>query len=125
MPSNAKHLFVWALYTAGIATLLTPFLGVALAYGWRRGAAAPERQAHDRQIRLFWLAGRAWALAFALIAGALYIDIRGGAPVGADKPTLFYLGLLVGVLAQLWFTLVSLWHLMRTLFGGGPRMQAA
>lgn len=125
MPSNTKHVIVWALYTAGIATLLTPFLGMALAWGWRRRADPAERDAHDRQIRLFRHAGLAWALAFALIAGALYLDISGGARVGADKPTLFYVGLLVGVLAQIWFTLVSLWQLFRTLFGRCAPMQAA
>ncbi len=60
-----------------------------------------------------------------MIGVALFLDIQSGAPAGSDKPLLFYIGLLVAILAQIRFTLVSLWNLFRTLFQRGMPVQAA
>lgn len=125
MSSNPKPMIVWSLYAAGVAAVLTPFIGVVLAYVWRRETTAPATREHDRQVRLFWRAGLGWAVAFAFMGLALFLDIRGGVPAGADKPMLFSLGLLAGVLTQIWFTIMSVWHLFRTLRSGPSPLSPA
>ena len=91
---------IWSLYVAGLAALLTPFIGVGIAYGKRRKADAAARAVYDRQIAVFWRCGLIWLIAFGLMILALITDTR---PVGSGTPLLFSIGVLLGIAGQLWF----------------------
>ncbi|MGP6087173.1 hypothetical protein [Antarctobacter jejuensis] len=121
MRPNTKQSIVWGLYVLGIPTLITPFVGAGLAHHWRKEADARDRMQHDWQLRLFWDTAMAWGVCFVLSGIALFLHVRSGAPVSVGSPTLFTMGMMVAVLAQICFTLVSLWHLVEGVLVAGRR----
>ncbi|WP_425038274.1 hypothetical protein [Primorskyibacter sp. S187A] len=129
MSSNTKPVLVWALYSAGIAAVLTPFIGAALAFFWRRGARAngdAEAAAeHSHQLRTFGHAAKAWSAALAIMACVLLMDIQMGNPVGSGVPSLFMVGIGLALLTQIVFTLYCLFFLFRSVFAKTPSGAAA
>jgi len=112
MSVRSKIIFVWAMFGAGIITLLSPFAGIVCAYLWRG-----EADQFNQQVRAFWRAGIGWALAFCLMGLALYFDIQEERATGVsndEKPLLFSLGVLVALLTQAWFTLRAIWGMLST-----------
>ncbi|WP_147110313.1 hypothetical protein [Tateyamaria sp. syn59] len=105
-----KPTLVWALYSAGIAAILTPFIAVALAYIWRGKAEAPARMQYDTQIKVFWRCGLIWLIAFAVMVVGVVTDTS---PAGSGMSTLFAVGLLIALAGQLWFTVRSLIGLVK------------
>lgn len=120
--TDTKPTLVWALYLAGIAAVLTPFIAVGLAYAWRRKADAQARAQYDTQIRVFWRCGAIWLGALVLMVLGFVTDTQ---PVGSGTPLLFNLGLLVGIVAQLWFTARSLVGLIKCFITPATPMAAA
>ena len=110
MTSKTKTVIIWALYAASIAAILTTFIGIALAYVWRRGDPG-SRAVYDKQIRRFWTAGMGWAVGIAVIVLAAITDT---APAGSGMPLLGNIGLLIVIATQIWFCISSIISLITT-----------
>ncbi|MBU6373047.1 MAG: hypothetical protein KJS97_09985 [Alphaproteobacteria bacterium] len=108
-------LAVWGLYLLSIPSFAVfALVGVIVAYVQRDGSGALAGRHFDAQIRLFWIAF-AWgvALFFASIAAwALTIVLIG-------FPLLWLIGV-AGFIVMVWFTVKSVFGLVRLLDGRGP-----
>ena len=126
--TDNKPTLVWALYTAGIAAILTPFIAVGLAYLWRGKADADSRAQYDTQIKVFWRCGLGWLAAFVIMAVSLTVDLQydaNGVATEAGIPLMFSVGILVGIAAQIWFTIRSLWGLIKSFSAPAAPMATA
>lgn len=105
---------VWLLYIVGISALLTPFIGIFMAYyGRKHTDDAHDFTQYQKQIRYFWNSAKGWAIGTVILAIGIVMDTASGFS-GDEPPTLFYVGILVMLLTSVVFTLASLWGLIRS-----------
>lgn len=106
-------IIVWALYVLSIPSvaLLVP-VGLILAYASRGGSASWVRTHFDSQIALFWKAfwWGVWLAVLSLV-GFVLIPL-----LGLGLVLLWLIGV-VGFVVMLWFTIKSLFGLMRAIDG--------
>ncbi|WP_415922128.1 hypothetical protein [Tateyamaria sp. SN6-1] len=120
--TDNKPTLVWSLYTAGFLVFFTPFVGVIFAYMWKAKADAHARAEFEKQIKVFWRCATIWGAALILMVGAFAMDTT---PVGSGVPMLFSIGVLVGLIGQMWFYGRSAYGLAMSLRNGQPKMAAA
>lgn len=110
---------IWVLYAMGIATLLTPFVGMAMVRTWQHGERAPLWKAHFKaQSMSFVLTGLVWALAICMFFAGAYTDMSAGRAATAspsDQSILFAVGLIMALTAQVIFTIYSVFGLSRAV----------
>ncbi len=121
MTTDTKVKLIWFSYVLGISTAVSQFVGIILAYVWRKNDEHHILSGHfDRQIRLFWKTGAAWMVAFVFMAAAIYLDIANdaaGQSAKGEKSILFSVGLLIGIAAQLVFCVTSVFGGIKALRG--------
>lgn len=108
-------LAVWALYLLSIPSFAAfALVGVIVAYASRSGATGLARAHMEDQIRIFWIAFW-WAVGLAVlsvVAWALTVVLIGFA-------LLWILGA-IGFVVMIWFTIKSLFGLIRLLDNRAP-----
>ncbi len=108
-------LAVWGLYLLSIpSAAMFALVGVVVAYVQRDGAGPLAHRHFQEQIRLFWIAF-AWAAVLILVsipAWLLTIVLIG-------FPLLWLIGI-AGFIVTVWFTVKSVFGLVRPLDGRGP-----
>ncbi|WP_299685652.1 hypothetical protein [uncultured Tateyamaria sp.] len=126
--TDSKPTLIWALYLAGIAAVLTPFIAIVFAYMWKGTAGADARAEYETQIRVFWRCGMGWLAAFVLMAVSLTIELQydaAGVATESGIPTFFAIGLLVAIATQLWFTVRALVGLIKCFMKPSAPMATA
>ncbi|TNF22818.1 MAG: hypothetical protein EP318_02600 [Rhodobacteraceae bacterium] len=113
-----KPAFTGALCAAGTVTVVSIFLGVLLAYAWRRKDPANQRH-YSRQIRYFWRLTAAWGVGFALLVLAIYLKSIAAGPETGHVMVIFGIGLLIAGLGQIWFTAITLFQSLRLTWWPG------
>lgn len=115
MKSSYKPTVVWVMFMLGITTLLTPFIGFLLACLWRRSTDDPyDFVEYDTQIVAFWRAGMLWLCAFVFMGVGLYLDLQSSSAMIPESgmPMMVSIGVLIGVVTQIWFTVRAIWGLI-------------
>lgn len=112
---RVSALAVWGLYLLSIPSFAVfALVGVIVAYV-QRDAAGPIASRHfDAQIRLFWIAFLWGAALFVASIAAWVLTV-----VLIGFPILWLLGL-AGFIVMIWFTVKSLFGLVRLLDGRTP-----
>lgn len=117
MDPQAKVITVWVAYAIGILVTGTPFVGVILAYIFRRSTDHPGFAGHSAaQIRSFWWAFLGWMIAFAMIAAGFVLGLSVDDATGEAWfiGILFAgLGLIVGIIVQIAFTIYAIIGIVR------------
>ena len=120
--TDNKPTLIWALYFGGLIAVFTPFIGVVFAYMWKGKADPASRAEFDKQIKVFWRCAQVWLVAVVLMGVAVSMD---SAPVGSGVPTMFLIGVLVGIVGQFWFYGRSAFGLAKLLRNGQPSVATA
>lgn len=111
--SSFRPAFAYALCAAGIATIVTMFVGAFLAYRWRDASTIAGRQ-YARLIRLFWYAMTGWAVAVCLFVIAVVLAKTGNGGTGV---IFFKAAVILAFCTQLVFSVVCLFHSIRLSWG--------
>ncbi|MEO0693714.1 MAG: hypothetical protein AAFY90_12670 [Pseudomonadota bacterium] len=120
--TDNKPTLIWALYFGGLIAVFTPFIGVVFAYMWKGKADPASRAEFEKQIKVFWRCAQVWLVAVVLMGVAVSMD---NTPVGSGVPTMFLIGVLVGIVGQFWFYGRSAFGLAKLLRNGQPTVATA
>lgn len=117
MDAQAKVIIVWVAYALGIVVMGTPFAAIIMAYFCRNTNEHHGLAGHNAaQIRSFWWGFLGWMIALAIMLAGLAIGLtlEDGMGNGVIPGVLLMaIGLLIGVIVQITFTVYAVIGIVR------------